>query len=110
MLRVVWQIGMVAGWVASAPPAGRGVGWEQFGLLGLVIGFVLWRDWKRENDSNQRHRERDEDFKTTAKDYERRLDAKEELIRATLETVVRDNTEAMRELRSNCSALQGREI
>ena len=32
----------------SVPVGGNGEAWAQWGLAGLVVGYVLWRDWLRE--------------------------------------------------------------
>ncbi len=32
----------------SVPVGGDAAAWGQWGLAGLVVGYVLWRDWLRE--------------------------------------------------------------
>jgi len=42
------KTGMGALLAISVPVGGDGAMWAQWGLAGLVVGYVLWRDWLRE--------------------------------------------------------------
>lgn len=46
---ILLKVGMVTIFLAETPGFGLNAGeWGQWGLAGMVIAFVLWRDWKRE--------------------------------------------------------------
>jgi len=42
------KTGMGALLAISVPVGGDSAMWAQWGLAGLVVGYVLWRDWLRE--------------------------------------------------------------
>ncbi len=42
------KTGMGALLAVSVPVGGDGAMWCQWGLAGLVVSYVLWRDWLRE--------------------------------------------------------------
>ena len=42
------KTGMGALLAISVPVGGDESAWAQWGLAGLVVGYVLWRDWVRE--------------------------------------------------------------
>ena len=45
---VAMKSGMGALLAISVPVGGDAAAWSQWGLAGLVVGYVLWRDWLRE--------------------------------------------------------------
>jgi len=64
-------------------PIGEGVEpWGQWGLAGLVIGYVLWRDWQREKRMSSS------------------IELHEQWVRDTLIHALQDNTEAIKEMNS----------
>ena len=49
MIETVAKISMGVLLIASTPAEEASPGlWAQWGLAGVVVGYVLWRDWQRE--------------------------------------------------------------
>jgi len=48
MVDLAMKTGMGALLAISVPVGGDSAMWAQWGLAGLVVGYVLWRDWLRE--------------------------------------------------------------
>ena len=48
MVDLAMKTGMGALLAISVPVGGDAAAWGQWGLAGLVVGYVLWRDWLRE--------------------------------------------------------------
>ena len=58
MLDSALKLTMALMLVAIVPVDGDTSAWAQWGLAGLVVGYTLWRDWRREqrmSESLERH-------------------------------------------------------
>lgn len=43
-------------------------GFVEYGVLGLLVGYFLWRDWKREQDTQQVMKHKDEQIEILQKE------------------------------------------
>ena len=49
MIETIAKLGMLGFYAAAAPvDAAEPSLWAQWGLAGVVVSYVLWRDWQRE--------------------------------------------------------------
>lgn len=53
MLTSLMRGGMGVLFAASAPSSPEPGLWAQWGLAGLVISYVMWRDWQRERHMSE---------------------------------------------------------
>lgn len=66
------MLGMLA--VAAPPVSGDASVWAQWGLAGLVVGYVLWRDHQRERRMSDALEEREEFIRDEFRQAMRRMD------------------------------------
>lgn len=90
MIEAMSKCGMGALLIASVPVGGDLSAWGQWGLAGLVVGYVLWRDYERE------------------KRMAAAIDAHERWMRTTLLAALEKNSLALERMASRpCLAQEG---
>jgi hypothetical protein len=104
MARLLFQAGVLVPYGLLGVGGGLGDGWGEYGLLGIVLGVVLFRDIQRERESAKRHKERDDQAMRLQEAHSKRLDELQEWIRDSLQAALRENSHAMRTMLDKCPA------